>query len=182
MPLGDHSGLKSAAIWAWHKVTRAVKAFSRFIGTCHRLRCTHSTYTFNEAGFSGFIWFSNEVWVHWFSAPPSPRFIFPLSPTLSFLLLFHVFPCFMSCHLTPFSPTSLLLGFYLRKKEVATLTGRAPELCGWAACVQALSLCGWALSPGLVLLCPFSELCGWALWLGSVSRPCPPLVLLLAAP
>ena len=49
-----------------------------------------------------------------------------------------------------FSPSSLLLGFYLRKKgELATLTGRAPEL---------------------------------ALWLGSVSRPCPPLVLVLAAP
>ena len=27
-----------------------------------------------------------------------------------------------------FSPSSLLLGFYLRKKELATLTGRAPEL------------------------------------------------------
>ena len=31
-----------------------------------------------------------------------------------------------------FSPNSLLLGFYLRKKELATLTGRAPELCGWS--------------------------------------------------
>ena len=30
------------------------------------------------------------------------------------------------------SPNSLLLGFYLRKKELATLTGRAPELCGWS--------------------------------------------------
>ena len=51
-----------------------------------------------------------------------------------------------------FSPNSLLLGFYLRKKELATLTGRTPELCGWA------------LRPG------------------SVSGPCPPLVLILAAP
>ena len=30
------------------------------------------------------------------------------------------------------SPNSLLLGFYLRKKGLATLTGRAPELCGRA--------------------------------------------------
>ena len=56
-----------------------------------------------------------------------------------------------------FSPSSLLLGFYLRKKELATLTDRAPELCGRALFyVQALSssspLCAWALCPGLVLL------------------------------
>ena len=42
-------------------------------------------------------------------------------------------------------------GSILRKK-LATLTGRAPELCGWA------------------------------LWPRSVSGPCPPLVLVLAAP
>ena len=56
-----------------------------------------------------------------------------------------------------FYPNSLLLGFYLRKEELATLTGRAPELCGWALC------------PGLVLL------------LSSVAGPsCPLLVLLLS--
>ena len=41
-------------------------------------------------------------------------------------------------------------------------------------CVQALS----SSCPPLELC----QLCGWALWLNSVSRPCPPLVLLLAAP
>ena len=58
--------------------------------------------------------------------------------------------------------------------------GHAPELC---------QLCGWALWLGLVLLLSSSlprpelcQLCGWALWLGSVAGPCPPLVLLLAAP
>ena len=63
-----------------------------------------------------------------------------------------------------YSPNSLLLGFYLRKKELATLTGRAPELCGWALC------------PGLVLLLSFcvAGLC--------VQVSCPPLVLVLAAP
>ena len=49
-------------------------------------------------------------------------------------------------------------GSILEKKELATLTGRAPELCGWALC------------PGLVLL------------LSSVAAVCPGLVLLLAAP
>ena len=43
-------------------------------------------------------------------------------------------------------------GSILERKELATLIGRAPELCGWAP------------------------------WLGSVAGPCPPLVLLLAAP
>ena len=83
---------------------------------------------------------------------------------------------------------SLLLGFYLRKIELATLTGRAAELCGWALCPGlVLQLCGWALCPGLVLLltAPLSsvaglcgpalsplrrapELCGWALCPGLV--------------
>ena len=72
---------------------------------------------------------------------------------LATLSSFHTFHC------SVFSPNSLLLGFYHRKQELATLTGRAPELCGWA------------------------------LWPGSVSGPClllssscPPLVLVLAAP
>ena len=54
---------------------------------------------------------------------------------------------------SPFFPKQFTVRFYLRKKELATLTGRAPELCGC-----------------------------WALWPGSVSGPCPPLVLVLAAP
>ena len=86
------------------------------------------------------------------------------------------------------SPNSLLLGFYLRKIELATLTGRAPELCGWALCPGSVS----GPSPPLVLVlaaplnsvarllsssCPClgraPELCGWALWPGSVSGSCP---------
>ena len=72
----------------------------RFIGTCRNLRCTHSMYILTRQVFLGRC---NEVWLHWFSAPPLVSF-FILSPfhTLSFLLLFHVFPCFMSFHLTPF--------------------------------------------------------------------------------
>ena len=57
-----------------------------------------------------------------------------------------------------FFPRQFTVGVLSYKKRMATLTGRAPELCGWALC------------PGLVLPCP-------PLWLGSVSRPCPPLVL-----
>ena len=56
-------------------------------------------------------------------------------------------------------------GSILERKELATLTGRAPELCGWAL---------WL---GLVLLlaAPLNSV-------NSVAGPCPPLVLLLAAP
>ena len=106
-----------------------------------------------------------------------------------------------------FSPNSLLLGFYLRKKELATLTGRAPELCGWALCpglvlllsslpglCSVSSVAGLCVQ-GLVLLCPLwlgcvaglcvqalSSSCPPPLWLASVSGSCPPLVLVLAAP
>ena len=51
-----------------------------------------------------------------------------------------------------FPQTVYCWGSILERKELATLTGRAPDLCGWA------------------------------LWLGSVAGPCPPLILLLAAP
>ena len=72
-------------------------------------------------------------------------------------------------------------GSILERKELATLTGRAPELCGWALCpglVLLLSsvagLCGWALSSVAWLCvrvlsssCPClgraPELCGWSL-------------------
>ena len=85
----------------------------------------------------------------------------------------------------------LVLGFYLiEEKGLATLTGRAPELCGWALCpglvlllsslaglsVQALSSsCPLWLGSGLCIQA-LSSSC--PLWLGS----CPPLVLVLAAP
>ena len=72
-------------------------------------------------------------------------------------------------------------------------------LCGWALCPglvlllaaplnsvnSVAGLCGWALSSSCHRLGhgpELCQLCGWAVWLGSVSRPCPPLVLLLAAP
>ena len=58
-----------------------------------------------------------------------------------------------------FSPHSLLLGFYLRKIELATLTLAAPLN-------SVAGLCGPALCPGLVLLLSLS---GWALWPGFVS-------------
>ena len=55
-----------------------------------------------------------------------------------------------------FPPNSLLLGFSLRKKELATVTGRAHELCV-RLCVRVLSSC-----PPLVLLlcccCPLAAL------------------------
>ena len=76
------------------------------------------------------------------------------------------------------SPTSLLLGLYNRKKELATLTGRAPELCGWALfCVQALSSSCPPWLGSVSRPCPPLVLCGWAL-----SSSCLPLVLVLAAP
>ena len=90
-------------------------------------------------------------------------------------------------------------------KSVAGLCGwaRCPGLVlllssSWPP-LELCQLCGWALCPGLVLLnsvnsvaglcvqalpscCPWlgralelCQLCGWAVWLGSVSRPCPPL-------
>ena len=78
-------------------------------------------------------------------------------------------------------------GSILGKKELATLTGRAPELSGWALCpglvlllssvaglcsvsrpCPPLVLCGWALSSS----CPCLELCGWALCPLSSSCPC----------
>ena len=74
------------------------------------------------------------------------------------------------------------------KKELATLTGRGPELCGWALCPSS---CGWALCPPAFrplllsvqvlpssLATPLNSVA--RLWLGSVAGPCPPLVL--AAP
>ena len=55
-------------------------------------------------------------------------------------------------------------GSILETKELATLTGRAPELCGWALC------------PGLVLLLSsVTGLCGWVLF-----SSCFFLVLLLS--
>ena len=77
-----------------------------------------------------------------------------------------------------FPQTVYCWGSILERKEPATLTGRAPELCGWAPWLgSAAGLCGWALSsscPPLGRAPELCQLCGWALWLG--------LVLLLAAP
>ena len=67
----------------------------------------------------------------------------------------------------PFSPLVLLLAAVLN--SVNSVAG----------------LCGWAFSsscPPLGRAPELCQLCGWALWLGFVAGPCPPLVLLLAAP
>ena len=66
------------------------------------------------------------------------------------------FPSRLNIKCFPVSQTAHWWGSILGKKELATLTGRGSEPCGWALC------------RGLLL---------WAPWLGSVSRPCPPLVL-----
>ena len=110
----------------------------------------------------------------------------------------------VSCH----SPNSFCWGSILEKKSwphsLAAPLNSVAGLCVqalssscplWLGCSvsrpcppgRALGLCGWALWLGLVLLLSSSwpctpELCGWALWPGSVSGPCPPLVLVLPAP
>ena len=64
-----------------------------------------------------------------------------------------------------FSPQKFTVGaLSSRTKKLATLTGRAPELCGWALCP--------VLRPGLVLL--LSSVPG-------LCALCPGLVLLLSA-
>ena len=72
-----------------------------------------------------------------------------------------------------FPQTVYCWGSILERKGLATLTGRAPELCGWAPWLGSVAgLCGWALSSS----CPppvnsVAGLCGWAL-----SSSCPPPV------
>ena len=104
-------GFLNSKLALCHYVTVAVQAgltpqrgqsdrsISRFIGTCRNLGCTYSVYIQTRQVFLG-RW--NEVWFHRFPSPPfgSP---FTFSPShTSFPLSFHVFPCFMSFHLTPF--------------------------------------------------------------------------------
>ena len=99
MPLRDRSGQR----WppsGMPYVVAATEACSRFIGTCRTLRCTYIVHTLTRQVFLGCC---NEVWFHRFPSPPfgSP---FTLSPShTSFPLSLHVFPCFMSFHLTPFA-------------------------------------------------------------------------------
>ena len=92
-----------------------------------------------------------------------------------------------------FPQTVYCWGSILERKELATLTGRAPELCGWALWLGLVLLLSSSLSTlwlgSVAGPCPplgrapgLCQLCGWALWLGSVAGPCPPLVLLVAAP
>ena len=84
-----------------------------------------------------------------------------------------------------FPQTVYCWGSILERKGLATLTGRAPEICGWALwpCPPPVNsvagLCGWALFSSWPRPCTLSSL-----RLGSVAGPCPPLVLLLllAAP
>ena len=101
-------------------------------------------------------------------------------------LLFHVSLANMEME-AHFSPNSLLLEFYLRKKKLATLTGRTLRLRSVAGlCVQTLSsscplwlgsvagLCVQALSSSCPPLGRAPELCGWALC-PALSSSCPPL-------
>ena len=93
--------VKAASHFGTAYVAAAAEACSRLVGVCRELRCTHSAYTLTRQVLLGLC---NEVWFHRF---PSPSFGFPLHPfspshTSFSLLFFHVFPCFMSCHLTPF--------------------------------------------------------------------------------
>ena len=71
---------------------------------------------------------------------------------------------------TVFHTNSLLLGYSLRKKGLATLADRAPELCVQAPCPVS-RLCVWALSGSCPPLVP------WPHW----PTLCPPLVLLLSS-
>ena len=120
-----------------------------------------------------FLFSSDFFWIF-------PFDFFVLTFSLDFFWYFFFFFVFF------FSQTVYCWGSILERKELATLTGRAPELCGWASWLGSVAgLCGWALSsscPPLGSAPELCQLCGWALWLGSVAGPCPPLVLLLAAP
>ena len=69
-----------------------------------------------------------------------------------------------------FPQTVYCWGSILERKELATLTGRAPELCAWAPWLGSVA----GPCPPLGHAPELCQLCGWALWLG--------LVLLLAAP
>ena len=77
--------------------------------------------------------------------------------------------CILDWCFTVFPETVYCWGSILERKELATLTGRAPELCGWAPWLGSVA----GPCPPLVLLLPAR---------GSVSRPCPPVVLLLPVP
>ena len=85
----------------------------------------------------------------------------PFDPPFLFLCVF-------------FPQTVYCWGSILERKELATVTGRAPELCGWASWLGSVAgLCGWALSsscPPLGSAPDRAQLCGWALWLGSVAE------------
>ena len=98
MPLRDRSGQRWQPLGKPY-VVAANKACSRFIGTCRTLRCTYIVHTLTRQVFLGR---RNEVWLHRFPSPPFGS-LFTLSPShTSFPLSFHVFPCFMSFHLTAF--------------------------------------------------------------------------------
>ena len=76
-PLGDHSGPSSPPCWhGASKVTRAVKAFLRSIGTCWSLRGTHSRTLLIRQVYLGRF---NEVWPRRFPAPPFVPFSYVLS-------------------------------------------------------------------------------------------------------
>ena len=66
-----------------------------------------------------------------------------------------------------FPQTVYCWGSILETKELATLTGRTPELCGWALWLGSVAgLCVQALSSSCPCLCRAPELCGPAYWRG----------------
>ena len=125
-------------------MTTAVKASLRFIGTCHDLGCTYSVYIQTRQVLLGRC---NEVWLHRFRSPPfgSPFHPFPFTHFFS-LLFFHVFPCFMSCHLISFLLLRAhcpALSSHMRNLLSSQVSGR-PGFYNEVGC-HRLFLCTWFL-------------------------------------
>ena len=76
-----------------NKVTIAVKASLRFIGTCHDLGCRYSVYIQTRQVFLGRC---NEVWLHRFRSPPFGS-LFILSPLHTSFLFFSFMSSLASC-------------------------------------------------------------------------------------
>ena len=93
----------------------------------------------------------NEVWLHRFRSPPfgSPFHPFPFTYFFS-LLFFHVFPCFMSCHLISF----LLLrahclgpSLYMHNLLSNQASGRQVFIMRWVVIGCSCALGSFSLQP-----------------------------------
>ena len=87
MPLRDRSGLTSQPFWHG-KRGRSGPSLSRLMGVCRELRCTHSTYMFNEACLGSLVRLG-LIGLH-----PVPSIWFPFHP---FPLHTPLFSSFLSC-------------------------------------------------------------------------------------